>query len=213
VIHVYGIVEELDSLPPLAGVEDAPLERKRVGSLELVVSDVEADEVTQDAVLRHAEVVEELMSRSSAVLPAQFSRPFAAEDELAEAVSAKAPELEERLSEVRGCVELGVRAIAARASSSPKAGTGAEYMRARLAEDRQRRELMEKLDRPLAGLSHASARGTSTGSVFESAYLVPASKVAAFREAVRELESAHPELAIACTGPWPPYSFGAKAGA
>ena len=209
-IHVYGIVDELDSLPPLAGVDDAPLERRRVGPLELVVSDVGDGEVTQDAVLRHAEVVEELMSRSSAVLPAQFGRPFAAEEELTEVVSARAPELAERLSEVRGCVELGVRAMASPASSGPQPGSGAEYMRARLTDDQRRRELLEELGRPLDRLSQAVARGTSTGSVFESAYLVRAEHVAAFREAVEQLEASHPELAIACTGPWPPYSFGPK---
>ncbi len=111
-IHVYGIVDELDSLPPVEGVDGAPLERRRVDALELVVSEVPRDDVTQEAVLRHAEVVEALMSRSRAVLPAQFSRPFAGDEELASAVTAKAPELGQRLHRVRGCVELGLRVVA-----------------------------------------------------------------------------------------------------
>jgi hypothetical protein len=34
--------------------------------------------------------------------------------------------------------------------------------------------------------------------------------VSGFLDTVRQLEAAHPELALACTGPWPPYSFGAE---
>ena len=92
-IHVYGVVEGLRELPPVAGVAGAPLRRRRVDGLELVVSDGPDTEVTQAAVLEHAEVVEGLMSRSAAVLPAQFGRPFGGEDDLAEAIRPKAAEL------------------------------------------------------------------------------------------------------------------------
>ena len=161
-IHVYGIVDELEALPPLEGLDDAPLERRRVGGLELVVSDVARDEVTQEAVLRHAEVVEQLAARSRAVLPAQFSRPFAGDAELASAVSAKAPELEEGLSRVRGCVELGLR-IVAPPPKTPEAKSGADYLRARLAEEQRRKQLVEELHEPLARIS----QGTAGGDAFE----------------------------------------------
>lgn len=210
-IHVYGIVEELDSLPPLEGVDDAPLERRRVDGLELVVSDVPRDEVTQEAVLRHAEVVEGLMSRSRAVLPAQFSRPFAGDAELVSAVEAKAPELGQRLHRVRGCVELGLRVIAPAAEAVPEAESGAEYLRGRLDEEQRRARLVATLDAPLAGLSQETVGGPPANGVLERAYLVRAEDVPAFLDAVRELEAANPELSLACTGPWPPYSFGAEA--
>jgi hypothetical protein len=195
VIHVYGVVEQLQELPPLTGVEGAPLERREVNGLELVVSDVESEAVTQDAVLRHAEVVEGLMSRSEAVLPAQFGRPFGNDGELAEAIRTKVGQLERGLDRVRGCVELGLRV--AGQSESPAARSGTEYMRARLAEE----QALARLDEPLARLARASTRG---------AYLVPAEKVEAFRETVRRLQAENPELTIVCTGPWPPYSFGAE---
>ena len=209
-IHVYGIVDELDSLPPVEGVDDAPLERRLVDDLELVVSEVPREEVTQEAVLRHAEVVEALMSRSRAVLPAQFSRPFAGDEELVSAVTAKAPELGQRLQRVRGCVELGLRVIAPAAESEPEAASGAEYLRARLDEERRSAQLAVVFDEPLARLARETARG-SKGSNFERAYLVREEDVSSFLETVRELQAAHPELSLACTGPWPPYSFGAEA--
>lgn len=209
-IHVYGIVDELDSLPPVEGVDGAALERRQVDALELVVSEVPRDEVTQEAVLRHAEVVEALMSRSRAVLPAQFSRPFAGDDELVAAVTAKAPDLEQRLQRVRGCVELGLRVVAPGPASGPEAESGADYLRARLDEERRRSQLVAELDEPLARLSQETAGGAKGGNVFERAYLVRDEDVAAFLDTVRELQAAHPELSLACTGPWPPYSFGAE---
>jgi gas vesicle protein GvpL/GvpF len=174
-----------------------------------VVSEVPRDEVTQEAVLRHAEVVEALMSRSRAVLPAQFSRPFAGDEELVSAVTAKAPDLGRRLRRVRGCAELGLRVVAPAPESKPEAESGAEYLRARLDEERRRSQLVAELDEPLARLSQETAGGAKGGNLFERAYLVRDEDVSAFLDTVRELQAAHPELSLACTGPWPPYSFGA----
>jgi len=211
VIHVYGIVDELDSLPPVEGVDGAALERRRVDALELVVSEVPRDEVTQEAVLRHAQVVEALMSRSRAVLPAQFSRPFAGDEELVSAVTAKASDLELRLQRVRGCVELGLRVVAPAPDSGPEAESGAEYLRARLDEERRRSQLVAEVDEPLARLAQETAGGAAGSNVFERAYLVRDEDASTFLDTVRELQAAHPELSLACTGPWPPYSFGAEA--
>jgi Gas vesicle synthesis protein GvpL/GvpF len=197
VIHVYGVVDELDSLPPSPGVDDAPLERHRVGELELVVSRAGAGEVTHEAVLRHAEVVDELMSRSRAVLPVQFSA-FADDEELAVAIESKREALERALGNVRGCVEFGLR-VAGASQDGGAASSGTDYMRARLAEE----QLAAALHKPLAQLS----RATTARSTSDRAYLVPASNVDAFREQVGRLQSGHPELTIVCTGPWPPYSF------
>ena len=214
-IHVYGIVEQLDSLPPLAGVDDAPLERRRVDGLELVVSRLPgpvSNEIPREAVLRHAEVVEALMSRSSAVLPAQFGREFGDDDELTTVVRTKSGELERGLSRVRGCVEFGVRALGhaerAQADDKRSVSSGREYMQGRLAEARQRERLVAEVHEPLARLARADVqRAPTSGSGFTGAYLVPAESVTAFREGVMRVESVCPELTIVCTGPWAPYSF------
>jgi hypothetical protein len=209
VIHVYAIAEELDSLPPVVGLEDAPLERRRVDDLELVVSRVSAPartEVPPDHVLRHAEVVEELMSHSTALLPAQFGHEFADDDELAAAVRTRSSELVRGLSRVRGCVEFGVRVLGEPADPGAVASSGAEYMRGRLAETKRQERLAAELHEPLARLSRSSAGSSSAGG-FAGEYLVPAENVGAFRETVLGFETSRPELTIVCTGPWPPYSF------
>jgi hypothetical protein len=43
--------------------------------------------------------------------------------------------------------------------------------------------------------------------LLRAAYLVDRREVPRFRATVERLQSAHPDAAILCTGPWPPYSF------
>jgi Gas vesicle synthesis protein GvpL/GvpF len=211
VIHLYGLVQGLDELPRLTGVDGASLERRQIAGLDLVVSPTgtELPEVTDDAVLAHARVVEELMVRSRAILPARFGRAFASEEELTAAVETKAPALEHGLSRVRGCVEFGLRVLGREPTRQASTSvSGVEYMRARLDEESERDRLSEELHRPLAQLARANARfGGASGDLLHAAYLVPDEGTAAFRDRVGGLERQHSELTMVCTGPWPPYSF------
>jgi Gas vesicle synthesis protein GvpL/GvpF len=211
VIHLYGLVEGLDELPALSGVEGAAVERRRIAGLELVVSrsPSESAEVTEEAVLTHANVVEELMARSRAVLPARFGRAFRSEEELAEAVQTKASSLEQGLTRVRGCVEFGLRVLGGDSRTEVRAeSSGRDYMRTRLAETIERDRLSADIHRPLARLARASARfGGASGDLLHAAYLVPEEKTNEFRRQVGLIEAGHPELTMVCTGPWPPYTF------
>lgn len=209
-IHLYCVVDQLRSLPLQPGVGGAPLVSVRVGPIELVISRASSNVATREAVLAHAQVVDELMARSRAVLPVRFTT-FADEHELAEAVATKVDSLERALRRVRGCAEFGLRAVAAPANGQPETSSGAEYMRARLAEEQRLQRLVSILHEPLAWLSRASTRRRSSTGLFEAAYLVPAENVSAFRNAFARLQADHADLTIVCTGPWPAYSFGASA--
>jgi len=211
VIHLYGLVQGLDDLPDLRGVDGAALERRRIAGLDVVVSRStrELGEVTHDAILVHANVVEELMSRSRAVLPAQFGRAFTSEEQLTEAVQTKATALERGLTRVRGCVELGLRVLERGSRTDESTGlSGSDYMRTRLAEATERDRFSQELHGPLAALSRTSTRfGGASGDLLQAVYLVPEEQIEAFREHMNRIEGAHPELTMVCTGPWPPYTF------
>jgi hypothetical protein len=43
--------------------------------------------------------------------------------------------------------------------------------------------------------------------LLRAAYLVDRDAVGGFTARVDALQREHPELAVLCTGPWPPYSF------
>jgi hypothetical protein len=150
------------------------------------------------------------MERSGSVLPARFGGAFADEQELDDAVRTKESELARGLSLVRGCVEFGLRALAGDLPTESRSDnpSGRDYMRTRLAEERTSRRLAEEFHEPLARLSRASTRfGGAFSGLLKAAYLVPRQDVDVFAERVRQLEAAHPDLTIVCTGPWPPYSF------
>jgi hypothetical protein len=202
VIRLYGIVE---------GLEDAPtgLERRRVEGLELVLGREDASpsgEVSREQVLRHAEIVHELMSRSAAVLPAQLGRPFRDEEELAAAVRDQAPQLARTLERVRGCVEFGLRVTALGGEEAePKAESGAGYMHARLERLRRQDAAIARLHEPLARLARAQTLQRRPDG-FGAAYLVERAKASEFQAAAARVER-EPGAVVVCTGPWPPYSF------
>jgi Gas vesicle synthesis protein GvpL/GvpF len=208
VIHVYGVVEGLEELPPLAGLDDAPLERQRIGELEVVLSRAATPtsaEVTREAVLLHAQVVEELLARSVSLLPAQLGRGFRDDEELSDALRAQAQELGERLQQVRGCVEFGLRALAKDASEGETA-TGSGYMRARLDDLRRQDRLVAELHEPLASLARESTLHRGPAGEIRAAYLVEGESADAFRKAAERAEGL-PAVMVVCTGPWAPYSF------
>jgi hypothetical protein len=209
VIHLYGVVDSLAELPPLAGLEGAPLERRSLAGLEVVVSRTDvppAGEVSREDVLRHAEVVEELASRSRAVLPAQFGRAFADDDELAAVLSDRAQELGRGLERVRGCVEFGLRAIPGEPRAVVEASSGTDYLRTRLDEVRRGDRLTEEIHEPLARLARESTIHRGAGGELNAAYLVPDENVEAFRDEAARAEASRPATVV-CAGPWPPYSF------
>jgi hypothetical protein len=65
------------------------------------------------------------------------------------------------------------------------------------------------LHEPLAALAADARRQPpcAADELLRGAYLVDRPAVARFRAAVERLQATHPEAAILCTGPWPPYSF------
>jgi Gas vesicle synthesis protein GvpL/GvpF len=210
VIYLYAIAEELDELPDVRGVEEAPLGRRAVEGLDLVISEHERAslETTEEAVLAHARVVEALVGRSGALLPARFGRGFGDERALEEAIHGRAATLREALTQVRGCVEVGLRVVGEEPTPSP-AASGRAYMEARLARREETERLARELHEPLAALARTSTRTVAATPrlVLSGAYLVEPSEVEAFRSRVAELEAEHRRLTFVCTGPWPAYSF------
>src|SRR5215213_5037507 len=86
---------------------------------------------------------------------------------------------------------------------------GRDYMRARLGEQRRTQRLAGELHEPLAAIARTATKSVGTGSelVLSAAYLVPREAIDDFNAQVARLGGDHPDVTLACTGPWPPYSF------
>jgi hypothetical protein len=133
------------------------------------------------------------------------------------------------LDRVTGRQEWSVKVYApAHAAPDPNDGTravssGAAYLRQKKAAADQRRaaeaqamRAAREIDGLLGDLAvarrHLRAQDSSLSGVEETmllngAYLVDEQTAAEFTAQLAQLVAAHPEVSIACGGPWPPYSF------
>ena len=234
-IYVYAITDAQRVSPPAThGLEGRPLELLAAGDVVAVYTTHEPRrmEPTPENLWCHEAAVEAVMHESAAVLPARYGTTSAGAPSLRETLERHGPALAGGLARVRGCVELGLRvarspqtAHAADAPSDSAASgpagpaapaDGRDYMRARLEEERRRRDIRARAERVAATLHDALAplARDSTRQVLPrpdvftvAAYLVQSTEVERFRGRVNDLAASHPELCFLCTGPWPAYHF------
>lgn len=223
-IWVYAIGERPEVPPPagVTGLAGAPVEGVREGRLLAALSrHADAPEVSvRDALWTHEHVVERLMA-DRAVLPVRFGSELPDEAALRRTLAQRHDALLDTLDRVRGTVELAVRAVFSRGSRGPEVRatavgaqaegdeTGREYVRAKL-ELRSRAEAAgAALHAPLAAFAVAGVRHPSRGpgELLHASYLVEALSVTEFRTLAQRLQRERPDVALLCTGPWPPYSF------
>ena len=205
-LYLYALTEHPTVLPT-----GTPLTAESLDGIDAVVGMVGDDKIepTEEAILEHARVVDEITALNDAVLPARFGRGYADLDSLERAVAERADSLRAALDRVRGCQEFGLRVFSNSDEALSAGGSGREYMLGRL-EARQRAErLADELHAPLAAVARTATRsvGATPHLLLSASYLVSRDAVDDFHAALRGLEDAHPELTVACTGPWPPYSF------
>src|SRR5918911_1693864 len=129
-LHVYALVRRPATLPDTAGIAGARLRVVQVTeTLDDVASETQAggSAATEEAILAHARVVEQLAATAAAVLPMRFGGAVADDDELRRRLAPREQELAAALERVSGCVELGLRVLAAQRDAAP-AASGREYM-------------------------------------------------------------------------------------
>jgi hypothetical protein len=186
-----------------AGVTvDPPVVAVPSDGVSVLCTPSNGDGVDADALWRHEELLEGLM-KLRPLLPVRYGTRVPDEAAAAAAVAGRGAELMARLDHVRGAVEVSVRVRpAAPAPPTTAEQSGVEYLRARTAASRAGEGVHEVLE------PHArDCRLLGGAEPLRAAYLVEHDEVDAFAARVRELQGEHPELAILCTGPWPPYSF------
>jgi Gas vesicle synthesis protein GvpL/GvpF len=209
-LYLYALTEHPAVVPSTPGLGGSSLAVERLDGIEAVVGVLDGDriEASEDAVLTHARIVDELAALNEAVLPARFGRGYADAEALRTAVAEQEDALRPALERVRGCLELGLRVFSEQ-TDGDSPGSGREYMLDRLGRRRRAERLADEVHAPLAALARAETRTVAATPqlLLSAAYLVPREALERFQSALSELESAHPELSLACTGPWPPYSF------
>jgi hypothetical protein len=221
VIWVYAICERPDMPPPRRrGIAQAPLDGVREGDLLAVISRHAhaPGDPALDTLWVHERVVERIML-DRAVLPMRFGSRLPDEAALRHVLATRQDEFLATLARVRGRVEVGVRAMqpggASQATDGPStlparvATTGREYLEAKLRNGRLVEHEATALHEPLAKLAVEVNRqpARAPDELLRASYLINNADLARFRATVERLQRSHPDVAILCTGPWPPYSF------
>ena len=194
-IALLAITDDAAPPPP-------PVRAVRSGGLSALCAPAVEHEVTPDALWRHEELLEELM-RERAILPVRYGTLVEDDDAAARAVAERRDEFAQGLERVRGAVELALR-VEQREPEPPAADvvSGRDYLRAKAARMRTARRLHERF----AALARAGEVQPGR-ELLRAAYLVDRDAVAGFVALVERVGREHTELALLCTGPWPPYSF------
>lgn len=216
-VHLYGIVEPHVSCSG-EGLHGAPLLRVACGNVAAIVSEhpepLDADP-DEDALWVHEGVLEGLLE-AGPVLPVRFGVRFDELQAVRATVQPRSSELATSLGYVRGRVEVGVRLLArddVRVSDVEEtigvAGPGARYLSERLVERREASRRLEAVRMRLAPLAIAerSRLLPRPGSLAAVAFLVERSRLEHFRGEAQALEHELRDVALVCTGPWPPYNF------
>lgn len=216
-LYLYAITDSGQE-PDLHGLGGARVRAIGDGRLAAIASEHEDLRLRPDEqqLWEHETVVEELMELG-AVLPARMGSTVRGPESVLELLRERGGDFSRGLAHVRGAVEIGVRAIlhaddAPRSEVEPPApGAGAAYMRTLL--DRRRRidEDGERIQSALAPLArdHTPVRSSEVNrlTTLRAAYLVERDRVDEFVDAADRLDAESAGLTLACTGPWPPYSF------
>jgi hypothetical protein len=207
-LHVYALAPH-PAVLPAHGLDDAPVEAVAFDGVDVVVSAVGDANVTQTAVLEHARVVDELFAANEAVLPARYGRAFPDAAAVASAVDGRLDVLRDGLERVRGKVELGLRVTASAPAEQVPATSGRDYLVVRRAQLRAAEKAARAIHEPLANAASAATVNVlaTPELLLSAAYLVPRDELEGFLGLVEAATAQHSELAFACTGPWPPYSF------
>jgi hypothetical protein len=221
--YVYCVAEGLDVLAgPTNGISGAPVRLFRADELVVLVSDYDLDAVavTREHALAHAAVVRSVLDRATP-LPFRFGT-LVTEQQLRDYLAARKPALQNKLEQVRDCVEMSVKIIwdaAGGAGEQPAVagkGVGASFLeekRRELLGDEARAEQATQLSTWLREIIGSLTRDEQVTLrpaeklVLAAAHLVERAKIVAYREKLAKARQHRPELHFLFSGPWPPYTF------
>jgi len=180
--------------PGVKGIDGAPVAVLAAAGLGVAVSEL-AEEVqpTRDRLVQHHRVTMALL-RNGGVAPFRFGNVFPGEAELRQELQGRAPELQEKLKSLAGCVEMAVR-LAVPAGQKPASGT--DYLLHKKRELHAADHLRANLDKVVRDWRQ-DMKGDSLGL----ACLVEQARIAEFKAKVAEID-----MRAEVSGPWPPSSF------
>jgi hypothetical protein len=185
-------------------VETGGLQVHKAGAVAVLYDETpEAPAPGRDAIIGHGLRIVELAEHGP-VLPIRYGTTVASADELATLTGEHADEWTRRLISLRGRCELLVHVQAPDAGPRHPGMSGRDYLRRRVAALQQQDESLDEV-RDLVGPWADETRTLPDRT--RVAALVDRDDAGAVRDAVTGWAQQRPEVEVAVTGPWPPFSF------
>jgi hypothetical protein len=222
--YLSGPDGEVD-LSWLTGVGETKVRTTASCGLTVLVSDVSLAEFGEaalrenlenldwlDEVAQEHHYVIDAAARLFPLLPVRLATVYSGDADVCAALTARGAQLHDALHRVGGRIEWGVNAYAAAGGQDAEPGGaepggGAEVAGAQAVHV----ELAAKAADTRLHPSHpAQLDGIRPPMLLNAAYLLDAADSVTFTAAVAGQATAHPELRVELTGPWPPYSFAAE---
>ena len=213
--HLSGPDGEVD-LSWLTGVGETKVRTATSCGLTVLVSDVSLADFGEaalrenlenldwlDEVAQEHHYVIDAAARLFPLLPVRLATVYSGDDALRAALAERGAQLLDALRRVGGRVEWGVKAYAA-PESTAAAVSAAQAVHAELTVKANATRL-----HPARSAQLSRARQPM---LLNAAYLLDAAGGVSFTAAVAGQATAHPELRIELSGPWPPYSFAGDEG-
>ena len=232
-IYTYAVIDSNSKISNLInGLGEVGVYNIPYRDIGIVVSESEQiQDITQEHILKHEEVVEKLME-SFTVLPVSFLTLFKKEDDVLLMMQEYYSDFRENLDRLRNKVEFGIKIIwpgetiknrIIEASKKFNADVtiqdnspGKSFAKERFEKYKIDKEFAEEADRCIALLDDFFSRFAaekkleklkSDNLLLNAYYLVEKEKQVDFKEAFERTRSTPGDLKFLLSGPWPPYNF------
>ena len=220
-LYVYALFNREPRKTPVSGIQGEPLRVVSCRGLFAAVGEVSGPPPVEEQNVRgHELTVRRLADSSDAILPARFGCLVPDEATLSGLLESREAALRQTLALVEGREQMTLRIFTENAAASempPDAalGPGASYLinKMRAGEQKSLMAAIEEVRPQLAEWIRAersdchSWRHSAATSVASVYHLIDRGQSPRYIAALNGYVSAHPQIRLAASGPWPPYNF------
>ncbi len=233
-LYLYGIIDSGDQIKEsIYGLKGSSVYNVPYCDIGAVVSEISQpiQGATEDAVLEHETVVENLMANFT-VLPVRFQTVIDSRDNLLSMMQSYYMDFKDNLERLHNKLEFGIKVIwpadkikeniikafkkNGRGMTEPVVSASKRFMTGKFEKYKINKEFEAKANKFIKVMDMFFSKFAAEKKIEElktpyllldAVYLVEKTEEGNFREAFEHIKSARPDFKYLFSGPWPPYNF------
>lgn len=233
-LYLYGIINSSDEIKePIYGLEGSNVYNIPFRDIGAVVSQISQpiQGVTENAVLEHDAVVEELMADFT-VLPVRFQTVIEGRDNLLSMVRSYYRDFKDNMERVHNKLEFGIKVIwpadkirkniiktlkkDEQKNLDSGGSSGKRFMKEKFEKYKIDKELEAEADKFIKimdiffskfAVEKKTKKLKTENLLMDAVYLVEKGREGSFRDAFEHVKNARPDFKYLFSGPWPAYNF------